>query len=70
VHFPVKDPRKLLATLKTDLISHPSQSNSTAQPPFYGHYTGQPALAAPPPVKNCMEDFVGAKFYRAHASAD
>jgi len=35
-------------------------------PPFYGHYTGQPALA---PVKN-GKDFDGAKFYCPDALAD
>jgi len=39
--------------------------DNTQQPPFYGHYTGQPALNGTP-----MEDFVGAKFYCTHALAD
>jgi len=36
--------------------------------PFYGHYTGQSALAS----TRCqeLEDFVGAKFYCQHALAD
>jgi len=32
------------------------------QPPFYGHYTGQPASAGTSGYE--LEDFVGAKFYR------
>ena len=38
------------------------------QPPFYDHYTGQPALRSTC-IKE-MEDFVGAKFYCLHAVAD
>ena len=38
------------------------------QPPFYGHYTGQPALASNSSYE--LEDFVGAKFYCPHALAD
>jgi len=30
-------------------------------PLFYGHYTGQPALASTPSYE--LDDFVGAKFY-------
>jgi len=37
------------------------------QPPFYGHYTGQPALAG---TSSQELDFVGAKFYIPHALAD
>jgi len=38
----------------------------TNQPPFYGHYIGQPALAG----TSGEDDFVGAKFYCPHALAD
>ena len=38
------------------------------QPPFYGHYTGQLALADSSSQE--LEDFVGAKFYCPHALAD
>jgi len=38
------------------------------QPPFYGHYTGQPVLASTSSQE--LEDFVGAKFYCPHALAD
>jgi len=41
--------------------------NNNQHSPFYGHYTGQPALADIP-VKN--GGFVGAKFYCPHALAD
>jgi len=37
------------------------------QPPFYGHYEGQPALAGTSSQE--LEDFVGAKFYCPHALA-
>ena len=36
--------------------------------PFYGHHTGQPALADSSSWE--LEDFVGAKFYCVHALAD
>jgi len=36
--------------------------------PFYGHYTGQPALAGTSSKE--LEDFVVAKFYCLHALAD
>jgi len=35
--------------------------------PFYGHYTGQPALHGTSSKE--LEDFVGAKFYCLHALA-
>jgi len=35
------------------------------QPPFYGHYTGQPASAG----TSILEDLAGAKFYCPHALA-
>jgi len=38
------------------------------QPPFYGHYTGQPALAGTSSYE--LEDFVGANFYCLHSLAD
>jgi len=38
------------------------------QQPFYGHYTGQPALAGT--YSQELEDFIGAKFYCPHALAD
>ena len=38
------------------------------QPPFYGHYTGQLALAGTSSYE--LEDFVGAKFYCLHALDD
>jgi len=34
-------------------------------PPFYGHYTGQPALASTSSLE--LQDFVGAKFFCLHA---
>jgi len=37
-------------------------------PPFYIHYTGQPALASIPSYE--LENFVGASFYCPHALAD
>jgi len=37
-------------------------------PPFYGHYTGQPALTRTSSYE--LEDFVGAKSYCPHALAD
>jgi len=40
---------------------------SNNQPPFYGHYTGQPALAGTSSEE--LEDFAGAKFYCPHALA-
>jgi len=43
-------------------------STQQQQPPFYGHYTGQPALASTSSYE--LEDFVGAKFYCLHALAD
>jgi len=36
--------------------------------PFYGYYTGQPALASTPSKE--LEYFIGAKFYCPHALAD
>jgi len=36
--------------------------------PFYGHYTGQPALAGTHGKET--GDFVGVKFYCTHAIAD
>jgi len=42
-----------------------SQPNPNQQ--FYGHYTGQPALAGMYSYE--LEDFVGAKFYCPHALA-
>jgi len=36
--------------------------------PFYGHYTGQPALAGTSSSE--LEDFVGAQFYCPHALVD
>ena len=47
------------------------QKHSTAlycQPTFYGHYTGQSALAAAPPVKNWRILLV--QFFCPHALAD
>jgi len=38
------------------------------QPPYYGHYTGQPALAGTSSYE--LEDFVGANFYCLHSLAD
>ena len=38
------------------------------QPPYYGHYTGQPALAGTSSYE--LEDFVGANFYYLHSLAD
>jgi len=38
------------------------------QPPFYGHYTGQPALAGTSSKE--LEDSVSVKFYCPHALAD
>ena len=35
---------------------------------FYGHYTGQPALAGTPSQE--LENFVGAKFYCLHALSE
>jgi len=43
-------------------------SYNTQQPPFYGHHTGQPALAGTSSYE--VDDFVGAKFYCPHALAD
>ena len=37
-------------------------------PPFYGYYKGQPALAST--SSEAQGDFVGAKFYCPHALAD
>ena len=37
-------------------------------PPFYGYYKGQPALAST--SSEALGDFVGAKFYCPHALAD
>jgi len=45
-----------------------SKIKYTTQPPFYGHYTGQPALAGTSSQE--LEDFVGAKFYYPHTLAD
>jgi len=47
---------------------HLPSTTTTQQPPFYGHYTGQPVLAG----TSCyeLEDFVGAKFSCLHALAD
>jgi len=41
---------------------------TTTQPTFYGHYTGQPALAGTSSQE--LEDFVGAEFCCQHALAD
>jgi len=41
---------------------------SEQQPPFYGRYRGQPALASTSSQE--LEDFVGAEFYCPHALAD
>ena len=41
-----------------------SNNPQIQQPPFYGHYTGQPALASTSSEE--LEDFVGAKFYCLH----
>jgi len=38
------------------------------QPPFYGQYSGQPALADTSGQE--LQDFVGAQFYCQHALAD
>jgi len=46
----------------------PTRNNRQQQPTFYGHYTGQPALAGT--ASKQPEDFVGAKFYGPHALAD
>jgi len=44
------------------------ENNNTAQPPGYGHCTGQPTLDGTSSQE--LEDFVGAKFYCLHALAD
>jgi len=40
----------------------------TTKPLFYGHYTGQPALAGT--SGQGLADFVGVKFYCLHAHGD
>jgi len=46
------------------LITTPNTNHT-----FYGHYTGQSALAGTS-SEELEEDFVGAKFYSPHAVAD
>jgi len=49
-------------------LSRRSHATTQSQPTFYGHYTGQPALAGT--FSQELEDFVGAKIYCPHALAD
>ena len=48
--------------------SAPIYSKQQQPPPFYGHYTGQPALAGASSLE--LEHFVGTKYYCLHALAD
>jgi len=48
--------------------SRNTSTTTPQQPPFDGHYTGQPALAGTSSYE--LEDFVGSEFYCPHALAD
>jgi len=61
----------LVVVIKRNNVSQTSakfRKVQNQQPPFYGHYAGQSALAGISSKE--LEDFVHAKFYCPHALAD
>ena len=68
-HVPLTTVR-LLLNVRPSTRSSVCLTNGDREPtpPFYGHYTGQPALAGTSSWE--LEAFVGAKFYCPHAFAD